>query len=302
LISEKPTNIGLVSEGEFPGASEAISKLLSPELVRAQVHAALKEDIGAGDRTADLIRETAESEVRVVCREEAVLCGVAWFGQVFRQLDNQVRVNWSVGDGDPVSAGQTICTLVGNTRALLTGERTALNYLQTLSGTATQARRYADAVKGTQARILDTRKTLPGLRLQQKYAVTCGGCHNHRIGLFDAILIKENHILAAGSITAALNRAREVAGDLGIEVEVESPDELKEALAGNAHRVLLDNFSLDRLREAVGINNGQARLEASGGISLENIRSIAQTGVDDISVGALTKDVRAIDFSMRFAD
>ncbi len=301
-MSEKSSNAGRVSAGIFSGASDAIQKLLSPELIRAQVSAALEEDIGGGDRTADLIGETAESQVRVVCREEAVVCGVAWFNRVFRQLDERVRISWSANDGDPVSKGQFVCTLSGNTRALLTGERTALNYLQTLSGTATNARLYADAVKGTGTRILDTRKTLPGLRLQQKYAVTCGGCHNHRVGLFDAILIKENHILAAGSITAALNRAREVAEDLEIEVEVESLDELKEALTAGARRVLLDNFSLYRLREAVRINKGQARLEASGGISLENIRSIAETGVDDISVGALTKDIRAIDFSMRFTD
>ncbi len=290
------------SEALSARTSHPIGKLLPPELIRAQVSAALEEDIGGGDRTAELIEGTAESEVQVVCREEAVVCGLAWFNEVFCQLDDGVRISWSVGDGDSVSKGQYVCVLSGNTRALLTGERTALNYLQTLSGTATNARLYADAVKGTGARILDTRKTLPGLRLQQKYAVTCGGCHNHRVGLFDAVLIKENHILAAGSITAALNRAWEVAEDLEIEVEVESLNELKEALAAQARRVLLDNFSLYRLREAVRINNGQARLEASGGISLENIRSIAETGVDDISVGALTKDVRAIDFSMRFTD
>ncbi len=301
-MNEKPSGSDSEIGGVFSEASDAFDKLLSPGLVCAQVSAALEEDIGGGDRTAALIEETAESEVQVVCREEAVICGIAWFNQVFRQLDGRVRINWSVSDGDSVPKGQTVCTLSGNTRVLLTGERTALNYLQTLSGTATNARLYADAVEGTGARILDTRKTLPGLRLQQKYAVTCGGCHNHRIGLFDAILIKENHILAAGSITRALDTARRVAGDLEVEVEVESIDELKEALAADARRVLLDNFSLYRLREAVRINDGQARLEASGGISLENIRSIAKTGVDDISVGSLTKDVRAIDFSMRFKE
>ncbi len=301
-MNEPPEFSAPGSEALFSGASDTIGKLLSPELIRAQVSAALEEDIGGGDRTAELIEGTAESEVQVVCREEAVVCGLAWFNEAFRQLDDGVRISWSVGDGDSVSKGQYVCVLSGNTRALLTGERTALNYLQTLSGTATNARLYADAVEGTGARLLDTRKTLPGLRLQQKYAVTCGGCHNHRVGLFDAVLIKENHILAAGSITAALTRAREVAEDLAIEVEVESLDELREALAAGARRVLLDNFSLYRLREAVRINKGQARLEASGGVSLESIRSIAETGVDDISVGALTKDVRAIDFSMRFKD
>ena len=299
-MSQKSNKTGDLRELALPMASAAISKLLSPELLCAQVGAALEEDIGSGDRTASLIPETSQSQVRVVCRERAVLCGVAWFTQVFRQLDDLVRIDWSAGDGDRMIPGQTVCNLLGNSRALLTGERTALNYLQTLSGTATLARRYADAVQGTRARILDTRKTLPGLRLPQKYAVTCGGCHNHRVGLFDAMLIKENHILAAGSITAALQATRVVGGDLEIEVEVESLDELKEALEGDAGRILLDNFPLDRLCEAVAVNNGRARLEASGGVTLDNVRAIAQTGVDDISVGALTKDVRAVDFSMRF--
>ena len=206
----------------------------------------------------------------------------------------------TVTDGDRLMPNQTVCRLTGAARALLTGERTALNFLQTLSGTATLARRWADAVAGTGARILDTRKTIPGLRLAQKYAVTCGGCHNHRIGLYDAVLIKENHIAAAGSVTAALRAAQgEVAG-LEIEVEVETLEQLREALAAGARRILLDNFPLERLREAVAIAAGRARLEASGGVSLETVRAIAETGVDDISVGALTKDVRAVDLSMRF--
>jgi len=229
-----------------------------------------------------------------------VLSGTAWVDEVFRQLDPTVVVDWLVRDADAIAPGQTLCRLSGPARSLLTGERTALNFLQTLSGTATLARRWADAVAGTKARILDTRKTIPGLRLAQKYAVTCGGCHNHRIGLYDAVLIKENHIAAAGSITAALRAAQREAAGLEIEIEVETLEQLREALAAGARRVLLDNFPLDRLREAVAIAAGRARLEASGGVTPGTVRAIAETGVDDISVGALTKDVRAIDLSMRF--
>ncbi len=271
-------------------------------MVQSQVKLALEEDLGSGDRTAALIPAEARSRVRVICRESAVICGVAWFEEVFRQLDSSVVIDWHCRDGESIGADGLVCELSGNTRALLSGERTALNYLQTLSGTATLARQYADAVSGAGVRILDTRKTVPGLRLQQKYAVTCGGCHNHRIGLFDAVLIKENHIEAAGSVTAALQAAQALAADVEIEVEVESLDELDEALAVGAQRILLDNFSLERLRQAVARVGGQARLEASGGVTLETIRGIAETGVDDISVGALTKDVRAIDLSMRFFD
>lgn len=272
------------------------------EGIQAQVRLALDEDVGAGDRTAALIGADARSRVRVICREAAVICGAAWFDEVFRQLDPAINVDWFCRDGEPVASDQLLCELSGNTRSLLTGERTALNYLQTLSGTATLARSYADAVAGTGVRILDTRKTVPGLRLQQKYAVTCGGCHNHRIGLFDAVLIKENHIKAAGSVTAAVKLAQALASDIEIEVEVESLAELDEALAAGARRILLDNFSLDLLCQAVERVGGRARLEASGGVNLETIRAIAETGVDDISVGALTKDVRAIDLSMRFFD
>lgn len=274
--------------------------LPSDKLISEQVAIALAEDVGSGDRTAALIPEDDVSTVQVVCREEAVLCGTAWFDEAFRQLDAAVHINWSALDGDQVSPGRVLCQFSGKTRALLTAERTALNYLQTLSGTATLARRYAHAVKGTGVRILDTRKTLPGLRIQQKYAVACGGCHNHRIGLYDAILIKENHILAAGSITAALQAALRFAPDMVVEVEVEGLEELQEALQAGAQRILLDNFSLDMLEEAVQAANGRARLEASGNVSLDTIRAIAETGVNDISVGALTKDVRAIDLSMRF--
>ncbi|MES9845236.1 MAG: carboxylating nicotinate-nucleotide diphosphorylase [Candidatus Sedimenticola sp. PURPLELP] len=273
---------------------------VSPELIAQQVSQALAEDVGDGDRTANLIPGDAVSSVEVVCREEAVLCGTAWFDEVFRQLGQGIGVSWGAADGDRLVPGQLVCRLQGNTRVLLTGERTALNYLQTLSGTATLASVYARAVAGTGVKVLDTRKTLPGLRLQQKYAVACGGCHNHRIGLYDAVLIKENHILAAGSITRALTTAQETSRGLEIEVEVESLQELSEALEAGARRVLLDNFSNQMLRDAVALNEGRARLEASGNVSLETIRAIAETGVDDISVGALTKDVRAIDLSMRF--
>jgi len=272
----------------------------SPEAVREQVTIALVEDVGDGDRTASLIPAISRSTVQVICRETAVLCGTPWFDEVFRQLDPDISITWQARDGDSITPGTIICELEGNTRALLTGERAGLNYMQTLSGTATQARHYANAVAGTGVRILDTRKTVPGLRVQQKYAVACGGCHNHRIGLFDAILIKENHIAAAGSITAAIRAAQEGSPELEIEVEVEDITGMEEALAAGARRILLDNFSNERLIEAVKVNAGRARLEASGGISLEAIRVKAQCGVDDISVGALTKNVTAIDLSMLF--
>jgi nicotinate-nucleotide pyrophosphorylase (carboxylating) len=270
------------------------------DAIAAQVRAALAEDVGTGDRTAALIPAGALGCAHVVSREAAVLSGALWFDAVFRQLDPRVAIEWLAHDGEPIAPGQTLCRLTGPARSLLTGERAALNFLQTLSGTATLARRWADAVAGTGARILDTRKTIPGLRLAQKYAVTCGGCHNHRVGLYDAVLIKENHIAAAGSVTAALRAAQAEAADLEIEIEVETLDQLREALAAGARRVLLDNFPLERLREAVAIAAGRARLEASGGVTLDTVRAIAETGVNDVSVGALTKDVRAVDLSMRF--
>jgi nicotinate-nucleotide pyrophosphorylase (carboxylating) len=276
------------------------TQLPPADLIHKQVRLALEEDIGSGDRTAALIPESANSSVQIICRQSAVLCGSAWFDEAFRQLDSGIELQWAVADGDRVAPETVVCRLQGNTRALLTAERTALNYLQTLSGTATLARAYADAVEGTGVRILDTRKTLPGLRLQQKYAVACGGCDNHRIGLYDAVLIKENHILAAGSVTAAVEAAHAQAPDLETEIEVESLAEMEEAINAGARRMLLDNFSLEQLREAVKINAKRARLEASGGVSLERIRAIAETGVDDISVGGLTKDVTAVDLSMRF--
>jgi len=278
-----------------------MSNLPDRETIKRQVSLALAEDLGSGDLTAALIDAQASSQVEILSRESAVLCGTVWFDEVFRQLEAEISIEWFAKDGDQLLPAQCICRLEGNTRALLSGERTALNYLQTLSATATLARRYADAIAGTGARILDTRKTIPGLRLQQKYAVSCGGCSNHRIGLYDAILIKENHIHAAGSVRAAV-QAAEVSAPSGveIEVEVESLEQLKEALSAGAKRVLLDNFDLQTLRDAVTLNAGRARLEASGSVNLETVREIALTGVDDISVGALTKDIRAVDLSMLF--
>jgi len=286
-----------MSRDTIPGLADSLPPA---PLIAAHVRAALAEDVGEGDRTAGLLPAQQRSLVEVITRQEAVLCGRAWFDEVFRQLDPTVSASWEAGDGDRLAPGATLCRLAGPTRALLTGERTALNYLQTLSGTATRARRYADAVAGLPVRVLDTRKTLPGLRLEQKYAVLCGGCHNHRMGLYDAILIKENHILAAGSIAAALNAARAVAGGVRVEIEVESLGELEQALSAGATNVLLDNFGLHEMREAVALAAGRARLEASGGITLEGMRAVAETGVDEISVGDLTKDLDAVDLSMRF--
>ena len=272
-----------------------------PVAVVAQVRQALAEDIGSGDLTAALVPPEAMVQARVVAREPAVLCGTLWFEEVFRQLDPSIDLAWTAGDGDSLAPGQAVCELAGKARPILSGERTALNFLQSLSGTASLAARYVTAVRGTAATILDTRKTVPGLRMAQKYAVRCGGASNHRVGLYDAILIKENHIRAAGSITAALVAASAVAEDgLMIEVEVESLDELDEALAAGARRILLDNFDNSALRQAVGRNAGRAALEASGGVDLETVRGIAETGVEFISVGQLTKDIRSTDFSMLF--
>jgi len=274
-----------------------------PTNITAQVEQALAEDVGSGDLTATLIPSTARAEATVITREPAVICGQAWFSEVFRQLDAAIGVKWNVGEGERVAANVVLCKLTGPARPILTGERTALNFLQALSATATETRRYADALHGTATRVIDTRKTIPGLRLAQKYAVRCGGGMNHRVGLFDAVLVKENHIAAAGSIAAAIQRARAVAGKAMVEVEVETLDELEQALAGDIDRVLLDNFSLEQLRQAVQLARNHARrveLEASGNVTLETLRSIADTGVDFISVGGLTKHVRAIDLSMRF--
>jgi nicotinate-nucleotide pyrophosphorylase (carboxylating) len=268
------------------------------------VSTALREDVGDGDLTAALVDADAVVGATIIARESLILAGEPWVDEVFSQLDENIIIDWYIGDGQSAEADDVICKLVGPARALLTGERTALNFLQTLSAVATTTARYVEAVAGTGTRVLDTRKTLPGLRLAQKYAVTCGGGVNHRVGLFDAILIKENHIKSAGSITAALQRAQDLDAGVVIEVEVECQDELLEALQSGAPRVLLDNFTLDELRLAVETNRSfgyvAAELEASGNVTLESIRSIAETGVDYISVGALTKNVDAIDFSMLF--
>jgi nicotinate-nucleotide pyrophosphorylase (carboxylating) len=260
----------------------------------------LDEDVGSGDLTASLMPQNKQVLARVICREQAIICGIAWFKEVFTELDPDVEVDWDVQDGDAILPGQEICRLRGRAASILTGERSALNLLQTLSGTATLTSLYVKAIVDTNASILDTRKTIPGLRLAQKYAVLCGGGKNHRKGLYDAILIKENHILAAGSVTAALQQAQETTSEVEIEVEVENLSQLEEALEAGAKRVLLDNFDLEALRWAVQLNAGRARLEASGGVNLDTVRQIAETGVDDISVGALTKDLKAVDFSMRF--
>ncbi len=263
-----------------------------------EIAAYLAEDVGSGDITAGIIPEATRATAHVITREAMLLCGRVWFESVFRQLSAAVDIEWFCEEGALVAAETLLCRLSGPARALLTGERTALNLLQTLSATATCARRYADAVAGTGCRVLDTRKTLPGLRLAQKYAVKCGGCVNHRIGLFDAVLIKENHILACGSIGAAVSKARSISSVM-VEVEVESLAELEEALAAKPDRIMLDNFSLRDMRTAVRMNQGEVALEASGNINLDNIRSIAETGVDFISIGALTKNLTAIDLSMR---
>lgn len=271
-----------------------------PDDIPAVVTTALREDVGSGDRTAALIAEAAVATATVIAREAAILCGTAWFDEVFRQLDSNVRVAWFARDGERIAPEQKLCTLQGPARALLTGERTALNFLQTLSGTATITRAYVDLITGSRAGILDTRKTIPGLRSAQKYAVLCGGGHNHRMGLYDAILIKENHILAAGGITAAINQAKQQG--VPVEVEVEELAGLEEALAAGCDHVLLDNFDTRGLRRAVELNQDRAKLEASGGVDKDRLPAIAATGVDFISIGALTKHVRAIDFSMRFVD
>jgi nicotinate-nucleotide pyrophosphorylase (carboxylating) len=272
--------------------------------VGPSVAAALAEDVGAGDLTASLIDADAVVGAQIIAREPLVVCGEAWVNEVFRQLDDSVIADWYLGDGGVAEPDDVICKLVGNARALLTGERTALNFLQTLSATATSTAAYVKAVEGTRARILDTRKTIPGLRLAQKYAVRCGGGDNHRTGLFDAILIKENHIKAAGGIGPALRAAVETQADVTIEIEVENHDELLQALNAGAQRILLDNFSLSQLRQAVATNREYgyvaAELEASGNITLDTAREIAETGVDYISTGAITKNIAAVDLSMLF--
>lgn len=278
-----------------------------PALLDAEIHrnvcAALAEDIGSGDLTALLAPHGRPARGGVVCREEAVLCGTAWFDACLQQLDPAARIDWQAHDGDRVAAGQTLCTIAADTRALLTGERSALNFLQLLSATATQTRRYVAAVAGTGAKIVDTRKTLPGLRRAQKYAVACGGGTNHRLGLYDGILVKENHIIASGGVAAALARARSIAPQgVFIQIEVETLEQLAEALDADARLILLDNMNLQQMRQAVGLTAGRAELEASGGVRLDTVRAIAETGVDRISIGTLTKNVRAIDLSLRHSE
>ena len=268
--------------------------------VQRNVLAALAEDIGGADLTALLTPARTPASSVVISREDAVLAGSAWFDACFRQLDPNARIEWTAKDGEAVTAGQARCKIQADTRALLTAERAALNFLQLLSGTATPHRSYIEIVAGTRARIVDTRKTLPGLRLAQKYAVTCGGGVNHRLGLYDGILVKENHIMAAGGVTKALENARALGRkDVFIQIEVETLDELAEALDAGAEMILLDNFDLEQMRLAVGVTAGRAILEASGGVRLDTLRAIAETGVDRISIGALTKDVRAVDLSLR---
>lgn len=277
-----------------------IENTIPDEFIIAQAKLALLEDLGAQDLTADLIPINTLANASIMTRENATLCGQVWLENVFKLLDPNITVNWFFNDGEQMQANNVICTLHGPARTLLTGERTAMNFIQTLSATATLARQYTDQVTGLAVQILDTRKTIPGLRTAQKYAVRCGGGYNHRMGLYDGILIKENHINAAGSIAAAVNQARQLHQGIAIEVEVESFDELEQALMAQADIILLDNFDIPALIKAVDLNQGKAKLEASGGITLDNVRAIAETGVDRISIGAITKDIRAIDLSMRF--
>ena len=279
-----------------------MSSAILPDLAQViteNVAAALREDIGSGDLTAGLIPEGQSARARIITREAAVVAGTAWVDEVFRVLDPRVEVTWQVRDGDRVAPDQVLFELQGPARALLTGERSALNFLQLLSGTATRCRHYADLVQATAVKLLDTRKTLPGLRRAQKYAVTCGGCYNHRIGLFDAFLIKENHIAACGGIAQAVATARQLAPGRPVEVEVENLHELEQALTVGTDIVMLDELSLADMRTAVALTAGRAKLEASGGVNQDTLLGIAQTGVDYISIGTLTKDVKAIDLSMR---
>lgn len=273
--------------------------MITPDYIAKLVAQALAEDVESGDITAELIGADVRTSGRIVTREDGILCGTAFALEAFRQIDPSCHVEWAAQDGDVLTASNTLCTLSGPARALLTAERTALNFLQLLSGTATTASHYAARVAHTKVKLLDTRKTVPGLRLAQKYAVTCGGCYNHRIGLFDAFLIKENHISAAGGIAEAVAAARSVASGKPVEVEVENEAELEQALTAGADRIMLDNFTLEGLRDAVAHSAGRAELEASGNVTDETLVTIAETGVDFISIGALTKHVRALDLSMR---
>jgi len=280
-----------------------MKKLPPRHLIAEQVRQALAEDIGTGDLTATLMPDNDTTRATLISREPAVVCGVAWVQEVFDQLDPDISIDWLSHDGDDVINEQAWCTIQGSSRGILTGERTALNFLQLLSGTATATKRMVDQLKGTTAQLLDTRKTVPGLRLAQKYAVCCGGGTNHRLGLYDGILVKENHIRAAGSVTQAMAAALAHSNDVSlIEVEVESVAELSEALTAGAQRLLLDNFSLAQLRRAVQINAGQAQLEASGNVTAKTIREIALTGVNFVSSGAMTKNIHAVDLSLQFEE
>ena len=273
---------------------------LPSSYINKQVTLALAEDIGDGDVTAKLIPDDKLADARIICREPAILCGADWVSEVFNQLDTAIQIDWHCQDGDNIQSDQELCRLHGSARHLLSGERSALNFLQTLSATATQAHEYVMAVEGTGCRILDTRKTIPGLRLAQKYAVRCGGAYNHRIGLYDMVLIKENHISAAGSIQAAVDTARRLSPDIPLEVEVENLQQLQQALDADVDRILLDNMDIPTLKQAVQMTNKRIPLEASGGVTQKTVRVIAQTGVDYISIGSITKHIHAIDFSMRF--
>lgn len=270
------------------------------EQIQSQVQQALNEDIQTGDVTAELIPENKLAQAHLICREKAILCGREWFHSAFNILNNKINIKWHFEDGQTIKENDVVCEITGCARHILTAERTALNFLQTLSANATLTNHYVEAVKSTDCKILDTRKTIPGLRLAQKYAVKCGGGVNHRVGLYDMVLIKENHIYAAGSITTAVNVARKNHPELKIEVEAENLEELRQALENKVDRILLDNMDIPTLREAVKITNKKIALEASGNITLENIKSVAETGVDYISTGAITKNISAIDFSLRF--
>jgi nicotinate-nucleotide pyrophosphorylase (carboxylating) len=270
-----------------------------PEDLPSIVNQALQEDIGSGDITASLIEESRQASATVICREKAVICGQPWFDACFQAFDPSVSVEWLVTEGARVNADTLLCRINGPARSLLTVERTALNFLQTLSAVATETHRYVNAVQGSQARILDTRKTIPGLRSAEKYAVACGGGKNHRMGLFDALLIKENHIMAAGSITVAVTEGKRRFPDKPLEVETENLEEFREALEAGADIIMLDNYGLDDIRTAVTLNQGRAKIEVSGNVTLETVSTLADTGVDYISVGALTKNIQAIDLSMR---
>ncbi len=267
--------------------------------IQTSVQLALQEDIGSGDITAQLISETKEASAKVITREDAIICGLAWVNEVFKRTSDQLKLDWYVNDGDKVAANTVLFKVSGPARAILTGERAALNFLQTLSGTATLSHEYASKVSHTKVKLLDTRKTIPGLRLAQKYAVKCGGCYNHRMGLYDAFLIKENHIMACGGINEAILQARTIAPNKPVEVEVENLEEFHLALAAKADIIMLDNFKLADMKEAVSINAGQAKIEASGNVNFTTLVPIAETGVDFISIGALTKDCKSIDLSMR---